>query len=122
MRTGTRIAGVATAAAAMLAIASPAFADTANNNGINLGEDNNVSAVPVQLCGNNIPVIGATLSLGSPQADKCVNAPIVDHPTVGKGTETTPPQDNGGCPKSLMSPQATERCLNAPELTQGLAG
>ncbi|WP_235883902.1 hypothetical protein [Saccharopolyspora elongata] len=80
MRTGARIAGVAAAAAAMMAIASPAFADSANNNGINLLDDNNVSAIPVQLCGNNVAVLGAVVPIVSPQINHCVNAPIVDHP------------------------------------------
>ncbi|MEU5847625.1 hypothetical protein [Saccharopolyspora shandongensis] len=80
MRTGARIAGVAAAAAAMMAIASPAFADSANNNGINLLDDNNVSAVPVQLCGNNVAVAGVVVPIASPQINNCVNAPIVDHP------------------------------------------
>ncbi|MEV0051685.1 hypothetical protein AB0H34_14440 [Saccharopolyspora shandongensis] len=80
MRTGARIAGVAAAAAAMMAIASPAFADSANNNGINLLDDNNVSAVPVQLCGNNVAVAAVVVPILSPQINNCVNAPIVDHP------------------------------------------
>ncbi|MEV5539237.1 hypothetical protein AB0L13_20460 [Saccharopolyspora shandongensis] len=80
MRTGARIAGVAAAAAAMMAITSPAFADSANNNGINLLDDNNVSAVPVQLCGNNVAVAGVVVPIASPQINNCVNAPIVDHP------------------------------------------
>ncbi|MEV6234075.1 hypothetical protein AB0L88_40050 [Saccharopolyspora shandongensis] len=80
MRTGARIAGVAAAAAAMMAIASPAFADSANNNGINLLDDNNVSAVPVQLCGNNVAVAALVVPILSPQINNCVNAPIVDHP------------------------------------------
>ncbi|MEV0698240.1 hypothetical protein AB0I53_10010 [Saccharopolyspora sp. NPDC050389] len=83
MRTGARIAGVAAAAAAMMAIASPAFADSANNNGINLLDDNNVSAVPVQLCGNNVAVLGAVVPILSPQINNCVNAPIIDHPKAG---------------------------------------
>ncbi|MGW5642306.1 hypothetical protein ACWEV3_27395 [Saccharopolyspora sp. NPDC003752] len=80
MRTGARIAGVAAAAAAMMAIASPAFADSANNNGINLLDDNNVSAVPVQLCGNNVAVAAIVVPILSPQINNCVNAPIIDHP------------------------------------------
>ncbi|MCI2416676.1 hypothetical protein MOQ72_04515 [Saccharopolyspora sp. K220] len=84
MRTGARIASVATAAAAMLAVASPAFADSADNDGINVLEDNNVSAIPVQACGNNVGVlIGIVVPILSPQADQCVNAPIVDHPSAG---------------------------------------
>jgi hypothetical protein len=84
VRTSARIAGVAAAAAATLAIASPAFADSASNNGINALDDNNVSAVPVQACGNNVGVlIGVVVPILSPQVNKCVNAPIVDHPKAG---------------------------------------
>ncbi|WP_246868849.1 hypothetical protein [Saccharopolyspora sp. ASAGF58] len=83
MRIGAAIAGVATTAAAMMAIASPAFADSANNHGVNLLDDNNASAVPVQACGNNVAVLGAVVSLLSPQINNCVNAPIVDHPKMG---------------------------------------
>jgi hypothetical protein len=67
----------------MMAIASPAFADSANNNGINGLDDLNVSAVPVQGCGNNVAVIGGTVPILSPQGDQCVNAPVLDHPKAG---------------------------------------
>ncbi|MGW3470501.1 hypothetical protein ACWDKQ_19035 [Saccharopolyspora sp. NPDC000995] len=77
------IAGVATTAAVMMAIASPASADSANNHVVNLLDDNNVSAVPVQACGNNVAVLGAVVSLLSPQINSCVNAPVVDHAKVG---------------------------------------
>ncbi|MGP4020458.1 hypothetical protein [Saccharopolyspora sp. 5N708] len=83
MRTGARIASVAAVAAAMLAVASPAFADSADNDGINALEDNNLSVIPVQACGNNVAVLAIVLPILSPQADKCVNAPIVDHPSAG---------------------------------------
>ncbi|MFC7341013.1 hypothetical protein [Saccharopolyspora griseoalba] len=80
MRTAARIAGAAGVATAMLALAGPAFADSADNEGVNAGNDNNISAVPVQLCGNNAAVLGAVVPILSPQTPSCVNAPVVDHP------------------------------------------
>ncbi|WP_016698833.1 hypothetical protein [Actinoalloteichus spitiensis] len=84
MRTSTRIAG-ATAAATLgaLAFSAPAFADAAGNDGINAVNDNNISAVPIQACGNNIAaVIGVIVPLVSPQFSDCTNAPILDHNKV----------------------------------------
>lgn len=84
MRIATRVAGVAGAAAlGVVTLGTAAFADSAENDGINVLDDNNISAVPVQACGNNVPVIGAAVPLLSPQASKCVNAPVVDHPKAG---------------------------------------
>ncbi|MEV0704491.1 hypothetical protein AB0I53_42150 [Saccharopolyspora sp. NPDC050389] len=79
MRTSARLFGAATAAVAMLAIGSPAFADSYGNDGINLLNDNNVSVLPVQLCGNNVGVLALVAPIGSPQINNCVNAPIFDH-------------------------------------------
>ncbi|RRO15521.1 hypothetical protein EIL87_15910 [Saccharopolyspora rhizosphaerae] len=73
---------VATAAAGLLALAPAAYADSQDNDGINLLNDNNVSVLPVQLCGNNVAVVGAVAPIGSPSKPECVNAPIVDHPTA----------------------------------------
>lgn len=67
----------------MLAIASPAFADSSGNEGVNAVNDNNISAVPVQLCGNNVgAAVGVVVPVLSPQNNECVNAPVVDHPTT----------------------------------------
>lgn len=63
----------------MLVGATPASADSADNDGLNIGNDNNLSVLPVQLCGNNIGVLGAVAPIGSPQDVECTNAPIVDH-------------------------------------------
>ncbi|GAA0513332.1 hypothetical protein GCM10011581_04010 [Saccharopolyspora subtropica] len=73
---------VAGAAAGLLAVAPVANADSADNDGINILNDNNISAVPVELCGNNVAVLGAVVPLLSPQLSGCVNAPVVDHPRV----------------------------------------
>ncbi|PRW64425.1 hypothetical protein [Actinopolyspora mortivallis] len=62
-----------------MAVGSPALADSYDNDGINILNDNNVSLVPIQLCGNNAAVLGIVAPIGSPQYTQCVNAPIVDY-------------------------------------------
>nr|WP_246300735.1 hypothetical protein [Actinopolyspora biskrensis] len=64
----------------MMAMAPMASADTKGNDGINILNDNNLSVLPIQACGNDIAVLGAVVELLSPEKSKCVNAPIVDHP------------------------------------------
>ncbi|MEU6268967.1 hypothetical protein [Saccharopolyspora shandongensis] len=71
---------IAGAAAGLLALAPVANADSAENDGINVLNDNNVSALPIQACGNNVAVLGAVVPIVSPQINNCVNAPILDHP------------------------------------------
>ncbi|GAB2659640.1 hypothetical protein GCM10027271_17920 [Saccharopolyspora gloriosae] len=73
---------VAGAAAGLMALAPIANADSADNDGVNVLNDNNISAVPVQLCGNNVAVLGAVVPILSPQTSQCVNAPVVDHPSA----------------------------------------
>ncbi|MEU6131607.1 hypothetical protein ABZ805_20735 [Saccharopolyspora sp. NPDC047091] len=73
---------VAGAAAGLMALAPIANADTADNDGVNLLNDNNLSVLPVQACGNNVAVLGAVVPILSPQTSDCVNAPVVDHPSV----------------------------------------
>ncbi|WP_343231344.1 hypothetical protein [Saccharopolyspora ipomoeae] len=68
----------------------PASADTTDNDGINIGNDNNVSVAPVQLCGNNVGVLGLVAPIGSGQDVECTNAPIVDHP---EAAEEPPAED-----------------------------
>ncbi|MEV6228154.1 hypothetical protein AB0L88_09830 [Saccharopolyspora shandongensis] len=82
MRIATRVAGVAGAATlGVLTLGTAAFADSAENDGINAVDDNNISIAPVQACGNNVgAAIGVVVPVLSPQANNCVNAPIVDHP------------------------------------------
>ncbi len=83
MRIATRVAGAAGAAAlGMVAMGATAFADTADNDGINVLNDNNASVAPIQACANNVAVLGLTVPVLSPQQAQCVNAPIVDHPSV----------------------------------------
>ncbi|TDC96421.1 hypothetical protein E1161_01705 [Saccharopolyspora aridisoli] len=64
-----------------MTLGGTAFADSADNDGVNLLNDNNISAVPVQACGNNVGgAVGVVVPVMSPQDSECVNAPVVDHP------------------------------------------
>ncbi|MFC7341930.1 hypothetical protein [Saccharopolyspora griseoalba] len=71
------------AAAGLLALAPVANADSMDNEGVNVLNDLNASVLPVQACGNNVAVLGATVPILSPQTAQCVNAPVVDHPSAG---------------------------------------
>ena len=73
---------VAGAAAGLMALAPMANADSADNDGVNALDGNNISAVPVQLCNNNVAVIGVVANVLSPQVSHCTNAPVVDHPSA----------------------------------------
>ncbi len=78
MRVTTRIAGVAGATAVgMVGLGSTAFADSFDNDGINIANDNNLIIAPVQVCGNTVS--GSLAQVLSPTTTKCVNAPLVDH-------------------------------------------
>lgn len=79
MRKTASIAGVLAAGAGMLTGTATAMADSTDNDGVNLGNDNELSALPIQLCGNNIAVLGAVVPILSPQDASCTNAPAVDH-------------------------------------------
>ncbi len=71
--------------AGLMGIGAPAFADSHDNNGINALDDNNISAVPIQACNDNVAaVVAAVVPIASPQNAQCTNAPVVDHP-VAKG-------------------------------------
>ncbi|MEV4646827.1 hypothetical protein [Saccharopolyspora sp. NPDC049357] len=74
---------VAGAAAGLLALAPVANADSEDNDGVNVLNDNNLSVLPVQACGNNVAVLGAVVPILSPQTAECVNAPVLDHPSAG---------------------------------------
>ncbi|GAA4850499.1 hypothetical protein [Saccharopolyspora rosea] len=73
---------IAGAAAGLMALAPVANADTADNDGINLLNDNDLSVLPVQVCNSNVAVLGAIVPILSPQTGDCVNAPVVDHPSA----------------------------------------
>lgn len=70
---------VMAATAGVLALGGPAFADSNDNDGINVLNDNNLSVLPVQLCNNDIAVLGAIVNLASPDVSQCTNAPILEH-------------------------------------------
>ncbi|APU17245.1 hypothetical protein [Actinoalloteichus sp. GBA129-24] len=81
MRTSARIVSAAAGAAlGVLSLGSgAAFADTVDSDGVNAINDNQISAVPVSLCGNNVAaVIGVIIPVLSPQINDCTNAPQTD--------------------------------------------
>ncbi|GAB3695827.1 hypothetical protein [Saccharopolyspora tripterygii] len=86
----------------MLVGATPASADSSDNDGLNIGNDNNLSVLPVQLCGNNVGVLGLVAPIGSPQESECVNAPIVDHPE--KPEKPNPPTEHPQPPTEHPKP------------------
>jgi hypothetical protein len=81
VRTSTRICGAAAVAAGLMSIGAPAFADSADNDGVNLLNDNNTSILPIQLCDANL--LEVAVPIFSPTNTNCVNAPLVDHPSAG---------------------------------------
>jgi hypothetical protein len=71
---------IAGSATSLMALAPIAHADSADNDGVNVANDNNVSVAPVQLCGSALA--GTPLfQVLSPEQNQCVNAPLVDHPS-----------------------------------------
>nr|WP_228046949.1 hypothetical protein [Saccharopolyspora sp. HNM0983] len=64
-----------------MALAPVANADSADNDGVNVLNDNNLSVLPVQACNNDIAVLGAVVPVLSPSEAECTNAPVVDHPS-----------------------------------------
>lgn len=94
MGTKRYVIGVATTAAGLLATGVPAFAaDTANNNGVNIGNGNNVSVLPIQACGDNVAVLGAVVPVLSPTNTACDNASVADHPNAGGSDHSSASQD-----------------------------
>jgi hypothetical protein len=82
MRTSVRFVGAAGLAAGLVLAGSPAFADSADNDGVNIGNDNNIVIAPIQLCDASLLGGAVNLLIGSPQNNNCVNAPLVDHPSA----------------------------------------
>jgi len=68
------------AVAGLLALAPVANADSGDNDGVNVLNDNNVSVLPIQACDTN--VLGKLVNQSSPSKMQCVNAPVTDHPKV----------------------------------------
>jgi hypothetical protein len=84
VRIATRIAGVTGATAiGMATLGATAFADSADNDGVNTANDNNTITAPVQTCAITVTGAGVVLPILSPNTNNCVNAPLVDHPSAG---------------------------------------
>jgi hypothetical protein len=81
MRASVRFLATAGVTTGLLAAGSPALADSAGNDGVNVGNDNNIVIAPVQVCGDGLVGGVTNVVLGSPQRNECVNAPLVDHPS-----------------------------------------
>ncbi|TDC92118.1 hypothetical protein E1161_14305 [Saccharopolyspora aridisoli] len=93
MRKTAYLAGsLAVGTASMVLGGAQAFADSTDNDGVNVGNDNNMSVLPIQLCGNNIAILGAVVPVASPQNVVCAaNAPIVEDSSVQLDEEPTEP-------------------------------
>ena len=91
MRKRTYLLGAVAVTSGLLAGGFPALADSADNDGVNVGNDNNISVLPVQACGNDIAVLGAVVKALSASSTNCVNAPIVDHPQNISKPKPLPP-------------------------------
>ncbi|AOS61653.1 hypothetical protein [Actinoalloteichus hymeniacidonis] len=76
---------VAAAAAGLMMLAPAAFAGSYDNDGINILNDNQLSVLPIQLCGNNVAVLGIIVPIASPQISDCTNAPLTSD--VGNTTK-----------------------------------
>lgn len=103
----------------MLVGATPASADSADNDGVNIGNDNNTSVLPIQLCGNNIAILGAVVPVASPQNVVCqANAPIEEGPSdppAEEPTEVSP----GYEPPAVSDSRETLPEAPAPVAVQG---
>lgn len=81
-----QLVGAVVASAGLLATGAPAHADRVGNDGLNIGDDNNLSLLPVQACGDDIAILGLILPVASPEYTECANAAITDHPHVESGS------------------------------------
>ena len=116
MRKTAYMAGaLAMGTAGMVISGTQAFADSTDNDGINIGNDNNTSVLPIQLCGNNIAILGAVVPVASPQNVVCAaNAPIEEGPSeppaVEKPGEEPPTEVSPG-----YEPPASDSSGSLPE-------
>jgi len=78
-----KAAVVAGAGVGLMAMAPVANADSVDNDGVNVGNDNNIVIAPVQVCDTIIAPAGPLVQVLSPNGNTCVNAPLVDHPSTG---------------------------------------
>lgn len=118
MRKVTSFVGAAAVGSGLLVVGAPAYADSTGNNGINALDDNNVSAVPVQVCntgainvGSILANVGSGLTSSSPQNVNCVDAPIVDHPQ----TLPTPEQSPAPSPTPTQDQTPKQQLPLAPQ-------
>ncbi|RRO15129.1 hypothetical protein EIL87_17840 [Saccharopolyspora rhizosphaerae] len=113
MRKTAYMAGaLAVGTASMVIGGTQAFADSSDNDGINIGNDNNASVLPIQLCGNNIAILGAVVPVASPQNVVCAaNAPIVE----GPGEEPPASEEE---PPAEEQPPTEEKPAEEPPASQ----
>lgn len=83
-----QLVGAVVASAGLLATGAHAHADGVDNDGVNIGQDNNISLLPVTLCGDDVAVLGVILPIASPESVQCLNAAITDHPQVDNSDST----------------------------------
>ena len=104
MRKSEYFLGVVAAAAGVLTAATPAVAaDSSGNDGLKIGNGNNVS-VPVQACGNNIAVAGVVAPVGSSHGTGCANGS--DSSSAGTGASQAQGFPVAGKPSDSGSGQA----------------
>jgi hypothetical protein len=78
-----KVAVIAGSATGLMALAPVAYADSSDNDGVNIGNDNNITVAPIQTCSLGLEGVGALVPMLSPENNNCVNAPLVDHPSAG---------------------------------------
>jgi hypothetical protein len=101
VRKTTCLAGAVMVSSGLVAAGAPAFADSADNDGVNAGNDNNLILLPVQTCDVTVTAVGSLIPLQSPQTNNCVNAPIVDHPQASRDDQ---PPDSTNPPGNPVPP------------------
>lgn len=120
MRKTTGLMGAVAIGSGLIATGAPAYADSANNNGVNLLNGNNVSVLPIQLCPNGFSGISDIVKIGSgsalsPQTINCVNAPVIDHPRAAPAPLRSAPETK----RSMPVP--TERAAQLPMAPEPVA-
>lgn len=118
MTSKTYFIGAVVAGAGLLASGVPAMADTGDDDGVNVGNDNNVQLLPVQLC--DVNVVGKLVQQDSPEKVKCGNAPLVDHPKVEHPAESHPAPARQAPPQHQAPPHHAPPQHHAPSKPHGL--
>jgi hypothetical protein len=120
VRKTTGLMGAVAIGSGLIATGAPAYADSTNNNGVNLLDGNNVSVLPIQLCPGSSGILSDIVKVGSgsalsPQTTNCVNAPIIDHPRAAPAPQRSAPASLGSAPATTRSmPVPTERAAQLP--------